>query len=774
MDLQNVINESFTQYAGAVLQSRALVDVRDCLKPSARQIFYCLYTDKFTHDKPFKKTLKAIGSAMRMYIHGDSSCEGIIMRAGQPFAMRYPLMEVEGSYGNLMESGNWAAPRYTSARLSPAGEVLLSSVEKHCIEEWRDNYDDTEQYPVVLPSLGFYNIVNGTMGIGVAMASSIPQFNIQEVNTALVKLLWDRNIPIEKLVCMPDFATGGILLNEDEVRESLIHGTGKAAKLRACIEYNEKDRCLIVTEIPYGVYTNTICGQLEELIEKDPTCGISHFNDLTGKTPLIKIYLNRTAKVNKVLDTLYSKTSLQYYYGINMTMLRDGRFPQVFTWKEALQEHLNHEIKCYRKAFEFELDKCLKRKEVVEGIIRAIDIIDEVIALIKSSNSKTDAANKLVAKLNFTERQADAILAITLSRLAHLEINKYVVELDELKFKIGEYEELLKNQEKLYKVIEDNLIATATRFGDPRRTKIMNLQSTEEDKPVEETMLRLWRTNRNRIYLEESNSMLSHGRGSAPRGMFKDEICIDMKEVSSLDTIYVFTTRGFRYTIEVGKLTPKTWSNITELVPMRGDEAIIAVLTFTDEDLLLLVNSDGTGKLVSGSEFTNKSTAASVVPEGTDLQFVLIKGKSDYGAFVTADGYCMIGNMSGLVTYSRKAKGVKLIGLTAPIVNMAFVDDLSSFDVLTITSNGNCKFTNGTEYRIVNRGGRGIITHKLDPEETIVAAAFVPKTVENLTLITGSGIINIVKNEIATSGRSTKGHKVPKIKDGELVQEVIL
>ena len=188
-DLKTIIEDSFQQYAGAVLQSRALVDVRDCLKPSARQIFYCLYTDKFLHSKPFKKTLKGIGSAMRMYIHGDSSCEGVIMRAGQPFAMRYPLIEVEGSYGNLMESGNWSAPRYTSARLSALSEYLFKDIDKDTIEEWRDNYDDTEQYPAVLPTKGFFNIVNGTMGIGVGAASSVPQFNLQEINNALVFLL---------------------------------------------------------------------------------------------------------------------------------------------------------------------------------------------------------------------------------------------------------------------------------------------------------------------------------------------------------------------------------------------------------------------------------------------------------------------------------------------------------------------------------------------------------------------------------------------------------
>ena len=268
-NLQKVIEQSFSQYAGAVLQSRALVDVRDCLKPSARQIFYCLYTDKFTHNKPFKKTLKAIGSASRMYIHGDSSAEGIIMRAGQPFAMRYPLIEVEGSFGNLIESGNWAAPRYTASRLTEFSEKIFESINKNTIQVWLDNYDDTEKYPTVLPSIGFYNIVNGTMGIGIGASSSVPPTNLKEVNEAIIKLIKNPNISFEEIVCYPDFPTGAIILNKNEVKESLRVGHGNSCKIRSIINYNPDDNCLEVTEIPYMVYTNTICGELEAIISEN-------------------------------------------------------------------------------------------------------------------------------------------------------------------------------------------------------------------------------------------------------------------------------------------------------------------------------------------------------------------------------------------------------------------------------------------------------------------------------------------------------------------------
>jgi len=382
--LKPIIEQAMTQYAGAVLQSRALIDVRDALKPSARQILYCMDKYKYTADKPYQKTMAAIGDAMKhFYIHGDSSCEGIIMRAGQPFAMRYPLVSIKGNGGNLMESGNWGAPRYTEARLAKVTASLFEDIEKETIKEWRDNYSETEQYPSVLPSKGFYNIVNGSQGIGIGMASSIPQFNIKDVNAALAHLLDNPDCSFEEIYCAPDFATGAMLINESEVKQSLKNGNGFACKLRSVVEFDSKERCFIVTEIPYGVYTNTICGELEELVNSEDNIGIDRFIDLTGTTPLLKIYLNKKANPDKVLRYLYKNTSLQYYYGINLTMLDNGRFPRVFTWKEALQAHINHEVEVYRRGFEFDLHKIRDRIHIIDGLLICMASIDEVVHTIK-------------------------------------------------------------------------------------------------------------------------------------------------------------------------------------------------------------------------------------------------------------------------------------------------------------------------------------------------------------------------------------------------------
>lgn len=473
VSLENVVNESFSQYAGAVIQSRALVDVRDCVKPSARQIYYSLYQDGFTSDKPFKKTLKAIGSAFKYYIHGDASCEGIIMRSGQPFSMRYPLVEIEGSYGNQTETGNWAASRYTSSRLSSLANYLIKETDKYSIDEWVDNYDDTAQYPRVLSSLGFYNIVNGSFGIAVGLASSIPQFNLKEVNNALIKLLQNPNIEDDEIICLPDFATGGIIINKDEVIESLKKGTGKAAIIQAKIEYDPKENCLIVSELPYGVYTNTICGELEKLSQKDDNFNILRINDLTGEQVCMKLYLSKTADPQQTIDYLYQNTSLQSSYSINMTMLENGRFPKVYGWKDALQTHLAHEELIYIKVYKHELEELKYKLKIVEGIIKAIQNISEVIETIKAAES-TNAANKaLQILLNIDVEQAKAILDMRLSRLTKLDIDDFFIQRDKYKLKIQEIEKILANKEILHSYMIKRFEEVSKQFGDNRRTQVI-------------------------------------------------------------------------------------------------------------------------------------------------------------------------------------------------------------------------------------------------------------------------------------------------------------
>lgn len=780
MELTPIIKESFSQYAGAVLQSRALVDVRDCLKPSARQIFYCLYTDKFIHSKPFKKTLKGIGSAMRMYIHGDSSCEGVIMRAGQPFAMRYPLVEVEGSYGNLMESGNWAAPRYTASRLSDISNYLFEDIAKDTINEWRDNYDDTEQYPAVLPSKGFYNIVNGTMGIGIGMSSSIPQFNLREVNEALIKLLWNSDCSFEDIYCAPDFSTGSILLNEEEVKESLKNGNGKSCKLRSVISYDNTERCLIVTEIPYSVYTNTICGELEKILESEENPGIDRFNDLTGSTPLIKIYLSRRTNPDKVLKYLYKNTSLQYYYGINMTMLENGRYPKVFTWKEALQSYLNHEISVYRQGFIFDLNKIKNRLHIIEGLLKAINNIDEVIRLIKEAADSKNASLALQKFLGITEIQAKAILDIKLARLARLEVDKLINEQKELEAEKDRITSILMNEDLLKKEIEKGLIEVANRFGDERRTKILNVEA-EEDEPKEVKSLSVNLTNNNNVYINEISSLYTQRKGGVGVKFKLDngEFILNSFSAQTIDTILFFTNYGNFYSCNISILPVDEKVYINNFVNLRENERIVAAISINKNNNihnLTFITKYGMIKKSSIEEYNIKrqvGVKALNLNEGDELCDVLTTDSEKIGILTNLGQFLMFVPRDISET-GRVTKGVKAIKLNdGDYVVSARVVPKTTKEIISITHKGLSKRSNIKDFSIGSRYTKGQKIQKLkDSKDNLVD--FLPIE-ENCSIIVVSNKtqLKITTDSINLLSKDTYGAKSIKMDEKNSVVKLL-
>ena len=774
MDLTPIIKESFTQYAGAVLQSRALVDVRDCLKPSARQIFYCLYTDKFVHSKPFKKTLKGIGSAMRMYIHGDSSCEGVIMRAGQPFAMRYPLIEVEGSFGNLMESGNWAAPRYTSARLSELANYLFADIDKDTIKEWRDNYDDTEQYPAVLSTKGFYNIVNGSMGIGIGMSSSIPQFNLREVNEALIKLLWNPDIDFEEIYCAPDFATGALLLNESAVKDSLKNGNGFACKLRSVVEFDSKERCFVVKEIPYSVYTNTICGELEKILESEDNPGIDRFNDLTNSTPLIKIYLTRSANPDRVLKYLYKNTSLQYHYSINITMLENGRYPKVFTWKELLQSHLDHERAVYIRGFEFDLNKIRARLHIIDGLLKAINMIDEVVRTIKQS-SDTRAANvALQSLLSIDEAQAKAILDIKLSRLAHLEINKLENEKADLEKEAVRIESILNDETLLKKEIENGLREVATKFGDARRTQVMDLQSNEDGEVIEQKSLIVNLTNYGNIYTNEQSTLITQRRGGTGSKMKlqSGECVIESVADTNLGTLMAFSNLGKSYSYPLSELPLNTFINVSEILKLADSEYITNITSFdkaSASKFIVFVTKNGLVKKTAITEYktkTGRGSSAIKLREGDNLCKILFLNDEDIG-LLTARGQFMRFSTSDITPVGKIAMGVQGAKLNdGDEVIDAQVIDSSAREIVSLTSDGMISRTSLDELPKTNRNVKGTKLHKVADGEKLVG--FLPANdVMDVVATTGSAAIRFSTREVALTSKGSLGVKALKLKAKE-------
>ena len=723
MNLTPIIKESFIQYAGAVLQSRALPDVRDMLKPSARQIFYCLYTDKFTHNKPFKKTLKAIGSAMRMYIHGDSSCEGILMRSSQDFTMRYPYIEVEGSNGDPVLSGNWSASRYTSSRLSPLSEYLFKDIEKETIKEWRDNYDDTEQYPVILPTKGFYGIVNGGMGIGVGAAFSCPQFNLKEVNEALIKLLDNPEISFDEIYCAPDFATGAILLNEAEVKESLKKGEGLACKLRSVVSFDSGERCLIVTEIPYGVYTNTICGELNKILEDEANPGIERYNDLTKGTPIIKIYLKRTANPDKVLKYLYKNTSLQSHFGINLTMLENGRYPKVFGWKEALQAHINHEKEVYRRGYEFDLNKIEQRIHIIEGLLICLAQIEEVIQTIKSSSSTITASKALCENFLLDEAQAKAVLDMKLSRLAHLEVEKLKNEKEKLEKEAAAIKEILDNTELFNEQLKNGWREVAEKFGDARRTKVLNIEK-EEDEPIDNKKLLINLTNQNNIIAYEVSSLYTQKRGGVGNKLKLNggEYVIATESCETIDTISFYSNCGKYY-------------------------------TYCAKDLPILekLSLESIFK-IEENEFINNMSVIS-----QDNKFI---------AFITKKGLI---KKSRLSDYRSKANGVRAIELM-PDDEIRSTLILKNEKIGILTEKGYFLICETDDISPIGRVARGRKCISLGDNDFVRQAAIIPEGTNEILFVTNAGYVKkINKNLIPIQGLNTKGKKVYKTEDGELM-----
>lgn len=775
-ELKPIIEESMIQYAGAVLQSRALVDVRDGLKPSARQILYCMDMCKYTSDKPIQPTAASLGDALKyFYIHGDSSCLGIIMRAGQPFAMRYPLVDVGGNGGSLMKSGNWAAYRYTKARLSKISDRLFEDIDKDTIDEWRDNFSDTKQYPAVLPTKGFYNIVNGTSGIGIGMASSIPQYNIRELNNALIYLIDHPDCSFDEIYCAPDFATGAILYNENEVKQSMKNGTGFACKLRSVVEFDQKDRCFVVTEIPYGVYTETITGQLEEIINGDENPGIERFNDLTGKGThsLIKIYLEKKANPDKVLRYLFKNTSLQSHFGINFTMLDMGRFPKVFTWKEMLQAHIDHEKVVYRRGFEYDLKKIEHRIHVIDGLLICLARIEEVVQTIKSSASTAAASMELQKNFLLDEAQAKAVLDMKLSRLAHLEVKKLENERENLLKEANRLNEILNNEELFNEELKNGWREVAKKFGDERRTKIIQLAEGNDNEPIEKKQLSISFTNNGAIFVSETSTLYSQKRNGAGSKFKLDEgeYVVDNLVGENTDTILFFTSHGNFYHARMGEFVVNEKQYLSNFISIQPFEKVVAAAVTSKQNAkkyIVFVTKKGIIKKSPLSEYNlkrNVGATAIKLDKGDEIVSVLFLNEEKIGIASRAGQFIMI-TTTDVNAIGRNTRGVTGMKLNEgdTVIGAAIISDATK-EFATVTEDGYIKRTSIDEFRITGRATKGVKIQNTD-----CLCSILPLSQDKDVLVNSSKAqIRLKLADIPLLTRGTQGVKSIKLSDKDYV-----
>ena len=788
VNLTDTLESNFARYAGMVIQDRAIVDVRDGLKPAARQLAYAQYIDKLTYDKPFKKATKSVASGMsHFYVHGDASAYSTLIRMGKPFAMRYPLEDVQGSYGNQMENDNEAASRYVEMRLSELGTHLFDSIEKNTIDEedWRENYDNTESYPAVLPSIGFYNLVQGSMGIGVALASSIPQFNLREINNSLVKLLWNPETPFEQIYCAPDFCTGATIINGEEIKESIKNGTGASIKIRAKIESDYQNNQLIVTELPYGVYTNTICKQLTQAIEENSDCGIIKFLDLTGVKPLIKITLDKNANFAKVKDFLYKNTALQSHFSVNMVMLKDGKVPQIFGLKEALLEYLTHSKKVLRNKITFDLNKAIARLEIVEGYLKALSIIDEVVALIKSQPNSAAACIALMNTFSFSERQAKAILDLKLNRLVNMEIAKIQQEKEKLEKEIERYNILLTNEEEFLQVMEDNLLDVSRKYGDDRRTIIDNIN--EEAPVVEEKAIIAYISNRGAIIAKEVSELSTQRRGTiGAKIKFTSKMDYIWKTIvgKTTEQVLAFTNLGKSYSISLADIPLNEETYVNQLLTLKNNEYVTNILSYDNAKnykYVIFATKNGTIKKTDMKEYLGGARKSGLIAlkvrEDDELiSTQLIENDNDRLFLATKNGNCLLLDQNDFSSTGRNTIGVKGINLSTndELITMQIVSN-NIEEIVSITAKGYGKRTPIKEFSLSNRATKGnLICRYKEDDDYLASVILLNKKSDTIIVNSKLSSLRLKVDTIPSQSRATIGVQMIKVTNNNLVKDAVL
>ena len=765
------------------IQDRALVDVRDGLKPAARQCMYAQLLEKIIHKNPFKKSHKSVAAAMdHFYVHGDSSCYDLLARMAKIYNMRYPLEDFDGQYGTIT-NGKAAAARYTEMRLGELGCLLYNGIEKHSIDIWFNNYDDTEQFPSVVPSLGFYNICNGSLGIATAMACSIPQFNVREVNEAMIKLLWNRDVDFEEIYCPPDFCTGGTILNASKVKELMKAGCGGSIKLRSTATYDEKENCIYFTEIPYGVYVETILQQLTDLINKGEVLGIAKVNDLSTKISKIKITLEKNVNPSRLIKQLYKLTSLENSYTINMVMLDNGTFPKVFGWKEALLAHIDHEISCKTKMYQWELDKIAARVNVIDGLLIAIAHIDEVVEIIKTADNKTDAKNKLITRYGFNDEQADAILKMPLSRIIGLEMQSLVDEKDKILAQAAEIEKILSDNSLLYTEIEAGMRAVIKKWGDDRRTQLLDLDFTSEAddaEPIEKKELLIYYTNLGNIYTQESTTLVKTRRGGKGTKikLADNEAIIKTINDTNFSSLLAFSNLGQMYHLSIDDLPINAKVNVSQLFNLSSGEKITTITSINRQSnvkYFVFITKNGMIKKTKAEEYEihrGKSLKAINLKDNDEVITVLFMNEENVGILTFNGNYVRI-NTEDISSIGRATAGVKAIKLSDDdrVIDANIIKPTDKY-MIVLSERGLIKKTTLDEFPVCGRPIKGKkISDVRDGDRAIKYLTFEKEC--DIIIIVNRKSIKISTDELRILSRAATGVKAINIAENETATDLI-
>ena len=788
-DFQKSIENAFLEYGASVAQERSIPDVRDGLKIGLRQGLYSQFFNKLTHKNKFQKAQKSVAAAMSLcYVHGDAAMYDTFIRAAKPFAYRYPIEEAQGAYGTPVAPDDHSASRYVEMRSGEIADYFFEGLKKDAVNEWYWNYDDTEQIPSVLPSIGFWNVVNGCSGIAVAMATSVPQFNLREVNEALIKIIENPDVDFNQIYCAPDFATGGTITNAREVKESLKNGSGSSIRLKAKLEYFPEQNMIQATELPYGVYTNVVIGQIKALTEENENYGIERVIDHTKKTADIRIYLSKGVNANKMIAKLYKDTSLENWFAINMIMLDMGRFPKVFGWRKACDAYIAHIRECKRREINFDLDKALGRENILNGLLIAAANIDEVVTIIRASSNPSEASDKLIARFGFNEDQTKAILAMKLSALTKVDSIKLNDELVEIKEKIKLFQHLLSDSTALDAELIAVLRQVAEKFGDDRRTKVINLAEKEEndDTPQiqeDEVGVMLFDNNMLRVVKSEEINGAKRGKKGTNLKPPKGANLINTLYTTNLGSIAAFTSGGRMYSFTLTDLEYGNDYSVYELIQIQDDEKVLTLIdsnSFSSFKYILFVTKQGLIKKSKTSEYNTRAKKGQVAIKLKDDDIIvnvfLSSNEKDKIMIASNSGYAVFYDHSDIAAIGRASQGVKAIKLkgTEFVVAATLVKDSISYQgILSITSTGKGKMSEVKEYSETSRAVKGSLVQKLDDEEELATIYAIPEGQDKVFVMANNKAVNLTITEIPIQGKLTCGVRIIDIRGTNAKVEIM-
>ena len=791
-DIDKEMRTAYIDYAMSVIVSRALPDARDGLKPVHRRILYAMHEDGITSDKPYRKCANTVGSVLgRYHPHGDSSVYDAMVRLAQDFTMRYPLVDGHGNFGSV-DGDSPAAMRYTEARMSKIAESMLTDIEKNTVD-FMPNYDDRLQEPTVLPARIPALLVNGSSGIAVGMATNIPPHNLSEVIDGIIKVIDNPEITIEELmetIKGPDFPTGATILGRQGIKEAYTTGRGKIT-MRGEAEIEEMSgnrQKIIITSLPYQVNKAKLVKTISDLVKEKKIEGISEVRDESDRKEKTRVVieLRRDANARIILNQLYKHTQLQETFGAIILALVDGE-PKILTLRQCLDCYINHRKVVILRRTKFELDKALARAHILEGLKIALDNIDEVISIIRSSYD--NPKERLMERFGLSDIQAQAILDMRLKTLSGLQREKIEEEYNELMKLIAHLRDILSSETLVYDIIKEELLEIKDKYGDDRLTKIVAAEGefvAEDLIKEEQTVVALTHFGYiKRMPIDTYRSQRRGGKGITGIATREEDFVKQIFTASTHDTILFFSNKGKLYKLkgyevpEAGRTAKGTAIvNLLSLDPGEKISAVIPIQNFAEGKYLLMATKNGLIKKTALTEYNSSRTTGLqgiTLKDDDELITVRLTDGEDNVVLVTREGMCITFDEKDVRPIGRVAQGVIGIRLSDEdeVIGMESVIAGGKATLLAITENGFGKRTELDEYRVQIRGGKGVITYKITPKTGKLVGVKIATEEDDVMLITDTGtIIRLQVKDISVLGRSTQGVTLMRTSDGGKVVSI--